>query len=225
MTKQRRNVLSLLWPRKRVRLYHLRSSCSIAVRAALNMINMDYDLEVVDPAHKSREFLAANPLGNVPTLERRGRIITEGGAINLFLSQLNPRANLMPKLDTPEGGEALRWLFFMYATLHPVWSRVFSPQRYAGEQHAATVKAQAERDAHRLFGIINDQLTSNRYIAGDRLTLADLYLVVCIHWESQLQKPLTVSYPALIRYRDRMLAHPKVAQAFAGEFNYQAMAA
>ncbi len=200
--------------------YHLPSSCSVAVKAALAATGTPHRVIVVDPANKSEDFLAVNPLGKVPALVADGQALTEGGAINLWLAARHPEAGLMPDLASAEGAEALRWLFYVYATLHPIWVRMFYPQRFCGEGDTEAALQQAEADLFSTYEQIAARLSERDFVTGTRLSLADLYLAATIHWEGKVENRLTARWPQLAAHRDRVRVQPGVAAGFAGEFGY-----
>jgi len=84
--------------REALDFYHLPSSCWVAVKAALAATGTPQRVIALDPAKKSKDFLAVNPLGKVPALVADGQVLTEGGAINLWLAARHPEARLMPDL-------------------------------------------------------------------------------------------------------------------------------
>lgn len=202
-----------------MKLYHGKGSCSIAVRAALTLAGIDHQVIPVDYANPTDEFLAASPLGKVPALDTGTDALIEGAAINLWIAANNPGAALMPALDTAEGADALRWLLFAYATVHPAWHRAFFTARYVADPaHQEGVRQLAEDEVFRYFELVNAQLEKHAYVAGDQLTLADLYLGVTIHWEGALSKKLTDAMPALLAYRNRVAADPRLVALFHEEF-------
>lgn len=202
--------------------FHLPSSCSTAVKAALEITGEPYATKGVDMTAKSDAFMKANPLGKVPAVIRDGQSMFEGGAINLWLAARHPESGLMPDLGSPEGAEALKWLFFVYATIHPAWVMVFFPQRFAGEDAKDVAQNIGIENLTKLYAQIDEQLAKHAYVAGDALSLADLYLAATIHWEKGLPTPLTDTYPRLAIHRDLVISRPEVKAAFAGEFGYPA---
>lgn len=200
--------------------YHLNSSCSTAVKAILNLTDADYGITQIDPSNKSTEFLSANPLGKVPTLCAGPVTMFEGGAINLWLASCFPEAELMPPLASDAGAEALKWLFVCYSSLHPVWIRALFPANVAGQDAAPEAHSRAVQELDNIYAMIDEQLQKNDFVAGQKMTIADIYLAATIHWESALPVPITRKYPSVAALRDRVLANPAVAKAFAGEFGY-----
>lgn len=202
--------------------YHMPSGCSVAVKAALSLTGKDYNLIPENMQDKSAALIDANPLGKVPTLVVDGQPLFEGGAINLWLALNNPETALMPAdLASLEGAEALKWLFYAYATLNPNWGKMFLPMVITSQDAKAEVSAKTTKDLMDTYGVIADQLAKHDYVAGEKLTLADLYIAATIHWENHLGIPVTETYPALAAHRDRVVNTPGVREAFAGEFGYE----
>ena len=202
-----------------MKFFHLPASCSSAVHAALKITGEEFELEKVDLSNKSADFQRANPTGKVPALLDDVGAMFEGGAINLWLSAKHPEAGLMPDLASNEGREALKWLFFAYGTIHPIWIRLFFPQRMAGEGDQAAVKALARADLIKNYGLIDEALETRTYVAGDQLTLADLYFSATIHWEAAIDGELTQLYPRIADLKQRVMQNADVAAAFEGEIS------
>lgn len=202
-----------------MKFFHLPASCSSAVHAALHITGASYDIETVDLANKSQDFQVANPLGKVPALLDDSGPMFEGGAINLWLASKYPNANLMPDLASVEGREALKWLFFCYGTIHPIWVRLFFPNRVAGDGDKERVVELATADLLENYGILSVTLAEKPYVAGQDMSLADLYLSATLHWEAGVDGRITKDYPELAGLKKRVLTHPGVAKAFEGEIS------
>lgn len=200
-----------------MKFFHLPASCSSAVHAALKITGTPFEIENVDLANKSEAFQTANPLGKVPALLDDDGPMFEGGAINLWLAAKFPEAGLMPDLASREGREALKWLFFCYGTIHPIWVRLFFPQRMAGDGDHKIVEQLASDDLQKNYGLLSEVLAKQPYLAGDSLSLADLYVAATLHWEAKIGGALTQTHPALAELKSRVMANPNVKSAFAGE--------
>ncbi len=200
-----------------MKFFHLPASCSSAVHAALKITGTSFELENVDLAQKSTAFQAANPLGKVPALLDDHGPMFEGGAINLWLAAKYPEARLMPDLASTRGRDALKWLFFCYGTIHPIWIRLFFPQRMAGNGDHDAVKQLATEDLDRNYGLLAESLKKHPYLAGEALSLADLYVAATLHWEAKVGGTLTQKYPELAELKSRVMSNPAVKDAFAGE--------
>ena len=205
-------------------LYHIPGSCSLAVKAALTLIGTDYSTRRLDLAkgeHLTEAYKRINPLNRVPALamnqQEDADVLTEGSAILLYLASRFPEAELMPEPGTLAYANALKWLQLLNATIHPHWGRVFAPERYGNE--VASIRSAAEAELHKLYSLIEVQLAKQPYIAGQQLTLADLYLMVTVHWEQALQTPFSDGYPRLAAYRKRMYENPVIGELYRAEFS------
>lgn len=164
-----------------ITLYHSPGSCSLAVKAALSMSGLPFQTEEISLSkgeHLSEAYKKINPQSKVPALNINGHILTEGAAILLHLAELAPDKKLLPD-DATARADAFKWLMFVYSNVHPHYARAFMPARYGID--ADDIKEKAETALHDLFSLIDLQLSQHDFIAGDQLTLADLYLVVAIH--------------------------------------------
>jgi glutathione S-transferase len=108
-------------------------------------------------------------------------------------------------------------MMFVYSNVHPHFARAFVPARYGNDE--ADIKAKAENSLHDLFAIINDQLADSDYIAGSRLSIADLYLGVAIHWQMIMENSLTEKYLHVANYLQRLLDHPVIGQVYKSELS------
>jgi glutathione S-transferase len=203
-----------------ITLYHVPGSCSLAVKAALALTNLEHEIKIINAEAGEQfapEFININPLSKVPALIVDDEIITEGAAIIQYISEVSPSANLLPARGTIDRAQALKWMMFVYSNVHPHFARAFVPARYGNDE--ADVKEKAESALHDLFVIINEQLATSSYIAGSTLSIADLYLGVAIHWQMILKEPLTEKYEHLARYLQRLLDHPIIGQIYKSELS------
>lgn len=202
-------------------LYHGAGSCSFAVKAALALTGAQFETNALDMAggeHMGEAYKEISPLSKVPALEidQNQHVLTEGSAILLYLSAQFPNAKLMPEVSSIAYGEALKWMQMLYATAHPHWGRVFFPERYGND--ADSIKEAAEKEVHKIYRLIEAQLAITPYVAGEQLTLGDLYLMVTLHWEGALKENLTDQYPHLSAYRTRMYQEATIGDLYRTEF-------
>src|SRR5690606_18809432 len=80
------------------------------------------ELKVVDilkGEQKNPSLLEINPMGKLPTLVDGDVVITEAGAIALYLADRYAAGRLAPALDDPRRGTYLRWSFFSPSVIEP----------------------------------------------------------------------------------------------------------
>ncbi|MDT8759952.1 glutathione S-transferase family protein [Sphingomonas psychrotolerans] len=147
-------------------------------RWMLEEVGVEYRTDVVDygTTMKGEDYLAINPMGKVPAIVHRGKVVTECAAICAYLADAFPEAGLAPRPE--ERADYYRWLFFAAG---PVEQAVTN--NYA--QFAPTT------EQGRMFGYGNYDLTvdvleravwAHPYIAGERFTAADVYVGSAVGW-------------------------------------------
>lgn len=167
------------------------------VRWMLEEIGQPYDTEVIGYGQlKDQRYLAVNPMGKVPAISHRGKVVTECAAVCAYLADVFPAAGLAPRDD--EKADYYRWMFY-----------AAGPVEQAFTNNAMEWKVPPERE--RMFGYGNydrvvdllDQLFASRdYVCGDRFTAADVYV------GSQIMFPMQFGMlperDSFTRYRDRL---------------------
>ncbi|MCG8412640.1 MAG: glutathione S-transferase, partial [Pseudomonadales bacterium] len=80
----------------------------------LEELGEPYSVEWIDYGEqmKGADYLAINPMGKVPAITHRGKVITECPAICAYLAAVYPEKQLMPETDDPRLADYYRWLFF-----------------------------------------------------------------------------------------------------------------
>ena len=150
------------------------------VRWALHEAGADYEQSLVDWAAKSPAFLAANPMGKVPTIVHHApggdRVVTEAAAICAYLAEQHPDADLAPHEE--ERADYFRWLFFAAGPVEQaVTARAlkFEPSK---EQEGMAGWGNYDRT----IGTLKGHFGGNQWVCGDRFTMADVYVGSAVDW-------------------------------------------
>ncbi|MFC0178760.1 glutathione S-transferase family protein [Thorsellia kenyensis] len=100
-------------------LYSNPHSRGNTVQWMLNECAVDYTIQLIqfNNETKSDFFHSINPLGKVPALVHRGKIVTETVAICSYLAEYFPTKMLKPESNSPYLTDYYRWLFFTAGTL------------------------------------------------------------------------------------------------------------
>jgi GST-like protein len=166
-----------------ITLYGAEASGSVAVEAALTLLDIPYSL--VEGAtwatESARERVAPqNPMRQVPTLVLAGgEVMTESAAILLYLADAYPRAHLAPTATEESRIQFLRWMVYVSSAIYslhwikPDVQRIGAPV----ELREAVVNAVHDRIAF-CWSNMDAQLAPGRYLLGDRMTVLDLYVTV-----------------------------------------------
>lgn len=187
-------------------------------RALLALLKQPYETVWVPIfGHPDAAFLKLNPLGKVPVLELEdGRAIPESHAILCYLAEGTP---YLPA-DPFERAQTLRWLFFEQDYIQSSIATL-RHWRLTGrvEANAASVPAR-EATARRVLTALETHLTDRRFLAAERLTIADIGVYAYAHLAEEAGFALA-PYPAFSRWIARVqeagaplpLVHPYPPEA------------
>lgn len=187
------------WPQSRGRMVHW----------MLEEAGAPYRIELTNlqkGEHKTREFLAINPMGKLPAIVHRGTVITETAAIITYLADEFPAAGLAPPIGDPARGAFLRWMFFGAGCIDgALIDRMLG--RPAPEQVGALSYGRFE-----VFVEALDQAVSRTpYLLGEAFTAADLYVGSQIGF-GLMMKALEPR-PSFQAYVDRVTSRPAQRRA------------
>ncbi len=165
------------------KLYYMPAACSLAIHTLLKELGQKFEMENVrvKPGEaKSAEFLKANPRGQVPVLVDDGFVLREGMAIFCYLIEKH-NSDLLPK-SGQERSHDLEWLAFANATLHPLYGRVFHSLGSKVPEYKQEVMNLANVQINKLWAEVDAQLAKTKFIAGDKISAADILLTVIANW-------------------------------------------
>ncbi|MBR0799782.1 glutathione S-transferase family protein [Bradyrhizobium jicamae] len=173
-------------------LYFAPGASSMAVHIALHEVGAAFEARPMSFKRndmRSPDFLALNPVGQVPTLLIDGRPLTEVAAILFYLARRFPDADLLPRDDPEAEAQVLSWMSFIASTLHPA--------RRQGLEHAKAV-----------WGIADRRLGTGWAIGT--YSIADIHLFR-LYWRlANSLKPSPDMFPNLTAHHARMMARPAV---------------
>ena len=154
-----------------VTLFHAPHSRSTGALLLLEELGAPYRLHLLDlKAGEQRrpDYLAANPMGKVPAIRHGDSVVTEQGAVYLYLSELFAEAGLAPGAGDPLRGPFLRWLFF--------YGNCFEPALVdrAMRRDPAPPSTSPYGDFDTMMGTLTGQLRGGPWILGERFTAADV---------------------------------------------------
>ncbi|MGB9154328.1 MAG: glutathione S-transferase family protein [Alphaproteobacteria bacterium] len=197
------------------KLYYTPGACSMGVHVALNECNQPVTLEKIDlmaGQGRTPEYLKINPRGQIPVLVDGDQTIREGAAILIHVLEKH-NSPLLPK-SGKERDVALEWLMFANATLHPAYARMFFLKKN-GMTEGPLVDA-AIANINKLWEEVDQRLSSQAYICGAQITIADILLAVIANWSGNLPKPVTLGSNTK-RMLKEVIARPAYQKALAAE--------
>ncbi len=160
---------------------YFRSSAAYRLRIALNLKSLDHTqvgINLLNRDHKSEQYLAINPQGLVPSLKTdAGDVLTQSPAILEWLEEQYPETPLLPS-DSIERAKVRSWCFQIGCDIHPICNlRVLhyvANDLGAGDEGRTAWLHQWMSEG---FKALEAQLTQGPYCNGDKISLADVYLV------------------------------------------------
>ena len=183
--------------------YHNPMSRGQIARWALHEAGADYETVLVDWQAKPEAFIAANPMGKVPTIvhhhDGHTHVVSEAAAICHYLAEMSA-PTLLPNVD--EKADYFRWLFFAAGPFE---------QAVVAKSMGWSVAPEREGMAgfgnfDRTIDAIDGWLSSHDYVCGGRFTMADVYVGSQIDWGLQFgsipTRPAFEAYAGRLRERE-----------------------
>lgn len=195
---------------KPIKLYrHRISGHSHRVELMLSLLRLPFeaiDVDLMKGAHKQPDFLAKNPLGQVPVIEDGELTLADSNAILVYLATRYDEARSWYPREALPAAEIQRWLSVASGELR------YGPGalRLLALLKAPVDKGIAERAAAQILPMIEGWLQQHTWLVGDKPTIAD----VAIYTYSSLAPEGGLSlepYPALRAWHQRVEALPGFA--------------
>ena len=157
---------------------------------------------------KQPAFASINPNGRIPAIVDHGEggfPVFESGAILIYLAD---KVGKLVPTDRLGRSRTTQWVVWQMAGLGPMMGQLNVFRHYFPERLPSVVDRYC-RESYRLFGVLEGQLVSHAYVAGDEYSIADIacWPWVLAHGWSQLS---LTDYPALKRWFDVIGERPAV---------------
>ncbi|MGV8985376.1 MAG: glutathione S-transferase family protein [Cypionkella sp.] len=154
----------------------------------------------------SPEFLAINPIGQVPAMVEDGLVLSESLAITLYIAR-RYGGILGPQSD----GEAAlmeQWALFAATSVEGPALEIQNTTLKGGNTPEAQshIAINAEK-LRRPLARLQKQLEGADWLVGDRFTAADINTAECVRY-AQSHPTLIAEFPAVQTWMDRCQARP-----------------
>jgi glutathione S-transferase len=207
-----------------LKLYYAPGACSFVPHTLLESSGEAFE-PVLVKLHKnenqSPEYKAINPRGQVPVLIADGQVITQILAIVTYLDDRFPQCNFLPR-EPLARARAIETLAWMNNTVHPTFTHVFMPHKFAGDQAA---QAEMKKFNAALYGPMLGELEAlvqrataqgSTYLGGQHFGPLDAYALTLLRWGGFAGYDPT-GFPALWSHVQRVAQLPPVARAIERE--------
>lgn len=190
-----------------ITLYHHPFSRATGSLWALEEVGVDYELQQVDMpagAHKKPDILKLNPMGKLPILTDGDLVVTEAGAIALYVADRYSPGELAPALDDPARGTYLRWSLFAPSVIEPG-----SMAKASGWEFKEGSAGFGNHDS--MLNAMESALANGDFILGDRFSMADVIFGGTLRF--MLRFKMVEARPAFTAYAERLATRPAQQRA------------
>jgi glutathione S-transferase len=142
------------------------------VELMLSLLQLPTELVFVDLAkgeHKQPEYLAINPMGQVPAIDDQGVVLADSNAILVYLAQKYGNGRWLPT-DPVGSAKVQRWLSIAAGPIAFGVARARLITVFGAPYNAEEVIA----NSHALLKIIDQELSATPYLVGTEPTIADV---------------------------------------------------
>lgn len=195
-----------------MKLYWCPKTRAVRLVWMLEELGVPYERVLVDirdpKAPRDRGFVEASPMGKVPALEDGAVRMSESAAICLYLADRYASGTLAPRIDDPERGRFLYWMFFTPAAIEPAMGEKFSGTNPNRLSHGWG-------DFGTMIATLEAGVQPGPWLLGDTFTAAD----VMVGGSAVFLRSFGALPPAeaISAYADRCLARPAYQRALASE--------
>lgn len=177
---------------------------------ALEEVGMPYEIVGMDhPNHDldSPEFRAKNPFGQLPVIDDDGVVVTESGAILLYLARKSGK--LMPR-DLVGESQVLRWSVAALNTIEVPVLTLWFVDLY-GAKGTKPREALHDWSAMRIQQL-DGWLANREFIATDDFSVADILMTHVLGGGTD--PALLAPHANILAYRKRCMERPAWKKAF-----------
>lgn len=183
------------------RILTLREEMGMTDRVALHPVNI-----LRHDGSGARDPANPHPEGKAPALLHDGALMTESGAIMVYLTTLFPEAGLAPAPGTPQWGEYLMWMTWYGSVMEPVL--VCAAAGVSHPHLTASFRGPAEVEAR-----LRTALRKGPWLPGNRFSAADILLHSPYAWF----RDATPADPLIAGWVGRCMARPARQRAMAAD--------
>jgi glutathione S-transferase len=196
----------VMTPDCRLTFYHSPQTRSTGVLTLLEELGASYELKALNmKAGEQRQsaYLAVNPMGKVPAIVHGDALVTEQGAIYIYLADLFPEAGLAPAIGDPLRGPYLRWIVFYGSSFEPaVVDRAL-------QREPARLSTSPYGDYDTMLATLVGALRQGPYLLGERFSAADILWGSALRWTTAFK--LVPELPEIMAYVDRVTSRRSFA--------------
>ena len=199
-------------------LYYWTTPNGHKISIALEEMGLEYQvfpINILDNDQFQPDFLRISPNNKIPAIvDQNG---PHGEAISIFesgaiLQYLGRKTGMFYPVDEQQRVEVEQWLMWQMGGFGPMLGQNHHFSQFAAEKIPYAIERYVN-ETKRLYGVLNTQLTGQKYVAGE-YSIADMAIlpwILSYAWQ-QIQID---DYPYVKDYMQRLTARPAVQRALA----------
>ena len=160
-----------------ITLYHSPGACSMATYISLHEAGTDFTVNIISLKKNEQstpDYAALNPKKKVPFLVVDGKGLSENVAIQSWIAEAFPEANLSPS-DSWDQKRALSYMGWFGSGIHPHLTRHFKPVKFSHHEDAHhDIKVKAKAMYMEQLELIEAELAGKTWFF-DHYTVCDSY--------------------------------------------------
>ncbi|WP_323036816.1 glutathione S-transferase [Pararhodobacter sp.] len=179
------------------------------------------EISLAEKEQLSPAFLAVNPRATVPVLiTRSGATLTENLAIATYLEAVSPNPPLLGE-TADEKAQVMQWNALVeqqgglpIADVLRNSNKHMRGRALTGPVNFEQIPELAERGRLRVglfFDLLEQRLSQSAYLAGERLTMADITGFVFVDFARVIKASIPDTSPATRAWFDAIKAHPSAS--------------
>jgi len=202
-----------------LKVYGIRGSRAIRTLWLCRELNLPFEhvqVNYMNAATKTPDFLAINPSGKIPAIDDDGFGLSESMAIGIYLAKKN-RSALMPT-DLQGEARVLQWSFWVATEIEKPLLIVMlqrsefadpAAEKYFRERNpkSETLERTNVEALQKPLAVLDAHLAKQPYLLGDEFTLADLNVASVMQWAVRAKLDMA-SFPKAKQWLDTCLARP-----------------
>ncbi|MEM9539856.1 MAG: glutathione S-transferase family protein [Cyanobacteria bacterium P01_E01_bin.42] len=185
-----------------LKLYGGKQTRASIVQWYLEELGVPYEFILLDMQqgeHRKSDFLAINPIGQVPAIVEGDFKLWESGAILLYLAEKYDR-----NVQSIEVRSQLnQWILFANATIAP----------------AIFIEANREKAMPRTLTSLNEVLDDRHFLMGEEFTVADIAAGSLLSYVPLVMDLDFADYPHVTDYVRRIIERPAYQQTIGVAFS------
>ena len=203
-------------------LYYWTTPNGHKISIALEEMGLEYQvfpINILDNDQFQPDFLRISPNNKIPAIvDQNG---PHGEAISIFesgaiLQYLGRKTGMFYPVDEQQRVEVEQWLMWQMGGFGPMLGQNHHFSQFAAEKIPYAIERYVN-ETKRLYGVLNTQLTGQKYVAGE-YSIADMAILPWILSYAWQQIQLE-DYPYVKDYMQRLTARPAVQRALAIQVN------